>query len=118
MTRSAVFHLDDALSRVDHDLEVFRTMVELFVEQGPQDLAQVQAALASGDGAALACAAHRLKGALLQFCAPAALDTTKELEALGKSGHIAAARAVYARLEAELPQLLAALRGFLAGEAA
>jgi histidine phosphotransfer protein HptB len=111
----AVFSLDEALSRVDHDVEILHTMAAIFVDQGPKDLEHLQAALASGDAAAVARDAHRLKGALLQFCAPAVFEATKELEAWGQAGDLTSARAACARLETELPRLLAALRGFLAG---
>jgi HPt (histidine-containing phosphotransfer) domain-containing protein len=106
----AVFNLEEALARVDHDLEIFQTMAEIFVEQGMQDLAEAQAALAAQDAPALARAAHRLKGAILQFCAPTVFHATKELEDFGKAGNLGAAVAACATLERELRRLLTALR--------
>jgi len=110
MSQDTIFSLDEALARVDDDREIFQTMAELFVDQGPKDLAEAQAALAAQDAAALARSAHRLKGAILQFCAPAVFEATTELEALGKAGDLKAAVAVCAKLETELLRLLAALR--------
>lgn len=110
MSHDMVFSLEQALARVDHDSEIFHTMAEIFVEQGVKDLADTRAALASQDAAGLARAAHRLKGAILQFCAPAVLEATRELEELGKAGNLEAAVAVCATLETELLRLLAALR--------
>jgi len=110
MSHDAVFSLEQALARVDHDGEMFQAMAELFVDQGVKDLADTRAALAAQDAAGLARAAHRLKGAIIQFCAPAVFEATKELEALGRAGDLAAATTACATLETELLRLLAALR--------
>ena len=116
MSTDAIFDLDEALARVDQDMELFCTLAELLLEQGPKDFAATQAALASGDPAAVARAAHRLKGAIMQFSAPAVYEALKELETLGKAGTLETAAAVCARVERSLHQLLEALRELLARE--
>jgi HPt (histidine-containing phosphotransfer) domain-containing protein len=113
MSHDMIFSLDEALARVDHDRDIFHMMATLFVDQGPKDLAETRAALAAQDAAALARSAHRLKGAILQFCAPAAFEATKELEELGKTGDLKSAVEVCAKLETELFRLLTALRQLL-----
>ena len=113
MGDEAVFNLDEALARVEQDREILETMVELFMEQGPKDLADIKAAVAGRNAAAVARSAHRLKGAVLQFCAPAAITATRELEQLGKSGDLACADDAYARMETELVRLFASLRASL-----
>jgi histidine phosphotransfer protein HptB len=113
MSQDTIFSLDEALARVDHDRDIFQMVAELFLEHGPKDLAEAQAALAAQDAAALARSAHRLKGAILQFCAPAALDATKQLEELGKAGDLKSAVEVCAKLEMELLRLVAGLRDVL-----
>ena len=70
-------------------------------------------ALTAGDLPALARSSHRLKGAILQFCAPAALATCKELEDVAKAGNHDRAVACYPFLEQELTRLLAALHDVL-----
>ena len=52
---------------------------------------------------------HELKGAILQFCAPAALQACKELEESAKAGNLAHGGQLYATLEQEVLRLLAAL---------
>lgn len=104
------FNLQEALARVDQDQEILQMMVELFLEQGLKDLADIKAAVVGRDAAAVARSAHRLKGAVLQFCAPSAIAVTAELEQLGKSGDIGGVDAVYDRVAQELHRLLAALR--------
>ena len=105
-----VFCLDEALARVDDDRETLQMMIELFMEHGPKDLANAQAALDAGNAAGVARSSHRLKGALLQFCAPAALQACKQLEESAKAGNLAHGERLYAALELEFHRLLAALR--------
>ena len=107
------FNFEEALARVDHDRETLVMMVELFLEHGPKDLVHTQAALAAGDAAGVARSSHRLKGAILQFCAPAALDACKELEESAKVGDLSHGGELYATLKQEVHRLLAALRPIL-----
>ncbi len=107
MSTDVVFNLAEALTRVDEDEELFHTLAELFVEQAPLDMAATQAALDAGDAEALARAAHRMKGAILQFSAPRLFEATKELAA-----------AVCAQVDRELQQLIAALRAYVANGSA
>jgi HPt (histidine-containing phosphotransfer) domain-containing protein len=110
MSTDAVFNLDEALARVEHDREIFETIAELFVEHGPNDLAAVKHALAAYDAAGVAQFAHRLKGSVMQFCAPAVFAGAKELEAMGRAGDLSSAGPICAELEASLSQLVEALR--------
>lgn len=110
MTHDSVFNLNEALARVDHDRETFDMMVELFVEHGPKDLAEVKAALDLQNAVGVARSSHRLKGAILQFCAPAALHACKAMEETAKAGDLLHAGKLYTTLEQELWRLLNALR--------
>lgn len=110
MRPNPVFDYDEALRRVDQDLETFLALVELFVEQGPRDLAAIKAAVDLRDPDAVTKSAHRLKGAVLQFCAPATFEAAKRLEGLGKAGNLTEASEACAKLELELGQLLDELR--------
>ncbi len=111
--QDSVFNLDEALARIDDDRETFLMLIELFLEHGPKDLGQIQTALAAGDASGVARSSHRLKGAILQFCAPVALRACKELEESAKAGNLTQGRDVYARLEQEVHRLLAGLRPIL-----
>lgn len=110
LNHEPVFRLDEALARVDDDRDTFQMMIELFMEHGPKDLADARAALDAGNAAGVARSSHRLKGALLQFCAPAALQACKELEESAKAGDLTHGGQLYATLEQEFRRLLAALR--------
>lgn len=113
MSGNQVFHLEEALNRIDHDWDILRTMAELFLEHGPNDLAAIKMALNARDPAAVAQSAHRLKGSVLQFCATAAFEAAKQLEELGKAGDLNQAVEAYGKLEKELCQLVDALRVML-----
>ncbi len=113
MSHAPVFNMEEALERVDHDRETFQMMAEIFVEQGPKDLREAQAALTAGDTTGLARSSHRLKGAILQFCASTALAACKELEEVAKAGNQQRAAEVYPVLERELSSLVAALHDVL-----
>lgn len=110
LRRNPVFDYDEALRRVDQDLETFLTLVELFVEQGPKDFALIKAAVDLKNPDAVTKSAHRLKGAVLQFCAPATLEAAKKLEELGKAGNLMGASEACAKLELELGRLVDELR--------
>jgi HPt (histidine-containing phosphotransfer) domain-containing protein len=110
LNHDPLFSLDEALARVDDDRETFQMMIELFLEHGPKDLADARAALEAGNAAGVARSSHRLKGALLQFCAPAALHACKALEESAKAGNLAQGGRLYATLEQEFQRLLDALR--------
>ena len=110
MSDNRIFNLGEALARADQDHKLLQEMAELFLEHGPKDLAGIKTALAARDAEAVGRFAHRLKGAVLQLCAPAMLKAAKRMEEAGKAGDIAAASALYGGLEAELTGLLDALR--------
>jgi HPt (histidine-containing phosphotransfer) domain-containing protein len=113
MNQSRAFSFEEALARVDQDRETLLMMIELFLEHGPKDLAQAQLALNAADAAGVARSSHRLKGAILQFCAPAALEACKVLEESAKAGNLTRGEELYATLELEVYRLLAALRPIL-----
>ncbi len=104
-----VFSFDEALARIDDDRETFQMMIELFMEHSPKDLTDIRAALDAGNVVGVARASHRLKGAILQFCAPPALHACKELEESAKAGSLAHGEQLYVALEQEFHRLLAAL---------
>lgn len=110
MSRTRVFHLEKALNQVEYDWDTFNTMAALFMEHGPKNLVAIKAAMDARDSAAVAQSAHRLKGSVLQFCAPAAFDAAQKLEESGKAGDLTQAGEAYPKLESELLQLVEALR--------
>ncbi|MCP9469104.1 MAG: Hpt domain-containing protein [Nitrospira sp.] len=110
MNRDTVFDLREALSRIDDDCETLHAMIEVFLEQGPRDLAAIQEALDRRDAAAAARSAHRFKGSVLQFCADAAVEAAKAVETAGKGGDVEETDRLFRKLETEAARLFEALR--------
>ncbi|MCH7493451.1 PAS domain S-box protein, partial [bacterium] len=103
------------IARVEGDHELLREVVELFLEEHPETMAQIGRALEKGDGAAVARAAHMMKGSVSNFCAEPARSAALRLEEAGKSGDLSGAVALFHALERELDQLQRALLSVVAG---
>jgi PAS domain S-box-containing protein len=107
------FDRDTLLARVESDLDLLRTLVGVFQADRPQRMEEIESALVAGDPAALAAAAHTMKGALSVFGAELARSIAEEIEAVGLAGQLEDARALYDRLEAEVVATERALDRFV-----
>jgi HPt (histidine-containing phosphotransfer) domain-containing protein len=97
------------LDRVDGDRDLLAELVALFDDEQPGLVAALRAAIAAGDGTALQRAAHTLKGAVSNFCAPPARELAHAMERAGASGDLVQATALLPELEASLAGLVSAL---------
>ena len=109
--RSAVLEI------LDGDEELLRELVQVFLADYPDHLAQIHQALGAADAALLERAAHTLKGAASNFAADPVTAKALELENMGKEDNLANAAAALHALEARLAQLNDALQRELAGSA-
>jgi HPt (histidine-containing phosphotransfer) domain-containing protein len=114
METTAAINLSEALNRVDGDQDLFLTLAELFLQESPKEAAAVRAALGRQDAAGLVAAAHKLKGSVIQMCAPRLFECAKRLEELGRQVELAEALPVCADLDACLAEVHDALRGLIA----
>jgi HPt (histidine-containing phosphotransfer) domain-containing protein len=103
------FDLDATLARCDGDWELLGDMVQLFLPQSEALLAQIGAAVESGDAPALEKAAHKLKGSIGNFSAPRAFAAAQSLEELGRRRELDGCRPVCEELEQALARLQTAL---------
>jgi HPt (histidine-containing phosphotransfer) domain-containing protein len=110
MDKMAVLDLSEALNRVDGDRDLFLTLANLFLEESPKQAAAVRLALERQDRAGLEAAAHKLKGSVMEICAPRLFEGAKRLEALGRQGEFPEAVEVWADVEACLMEVHTALR--------
>ena len=94
---------------------LFDRASENFVEQAPGSLADIRAAVAAGDPAALASLAHRLRGSATNLGLPALGEAAGVLEEIGDAGSVDAADAAVAELRDALTDALAALEGLRSG---
>ena len=114
MDKTAVLDLPEALNRVDGDQELFLTLAELFLQESQKEAAAIRATLQRQDCAGLVVAAHKLKGSVIQMCAPRLFECAKRLEELGRQGELAEASSISVDLDACLADVHAALRGLIA----
>jgi len=115
MDKTAVLDLSEALSRSDGDQDLFLTLAELFLQESPKEAAAARAALWRQDRTDLAAAAHKLKGSVMQMCAPRLFESVKRLEELGRQGEFAEASSVCTDVETRLAEVHAALRELITG---
>ncbi|MGZ5029607.1 MAG: response regulator [Methylobacter sp.] len=69
-----------ALKRLDGDHDLLSEMIDLFLEETPKQLAELEAALSRSDLVALADAAHTIKGMAGHFCAENIISLAVSLE--------------------------------------
>ena len=106
--------LAEAMNRVAGDKNLLRSMIAMFVEQCPKEMAGLRAAIGGGDPAGMRRAAHTLKGAIGIFGRREAYAAADRIEALGKSGDLSSAAAALAALEVALGRLHPALTALAA----
>ncbi|MDI5934476.1 response regulator [Halomonas kalidii] len=106
---------EDALRRLEGNRELLNEMVELFLEECPRLMLEIEEAIAREDAATLRRAAHTLKGSALVVGGQALGGAAQRLEALARSGDLAAAGEAFGNLERRASELRTALDG-LSGE--
>jgi two-component system, sensor histidine kinase and response regulator len=104
-----VFDPEAALRRLGDDLDLFRELVGLFLNDSPGLLAEVRQGLASGDAKRAARAAHNLKGMASMFDAGRAVAAASEVEGLIRDRQLDEAALAVDRLERELQDLVQAM---------
>jgi two-component system, sensor histidine kinase and response regulator len=110
----------ELLDLVAGDRTLLRELADLFLIEGPRRLAQIRAALETGDLASVQYVAHSLKGSAGSLCGRSAADAALRLEEIALEGDVAGARSAYAAVEGEVSKLeraLARLAGLGAKEA-
>jgi histidine phosphotransfer protein HptB len=97
------------------DDSFLRDLIQIYLADSPQRIAEIEEALAQGDSRKLTVAAHSLKGSSANFGATALRAVSEAMELLGKreavaeaGGHLPALKEEYARVAAELEGLLGA----------
>jgi len=101
------------LATVEHDLDLLRELVEIFLAEAPGLLAQIRSGVEAKNAESVERAAHTLKGALLNFGARRACEAARQLEACGREAQLADAAQLVSRLDSEVTQACRALSDFL-----
>jgi CheY-like chemotaxis protein len=104
-------------AHVGGDHAFLRALVDLYVQTYPELLADIEKALATGDGARLARAAHTLKGAVGNFKATSAYAAALAVEELGHGDDRYAMQEALGGLKRELERLRRDLTELVAADA-
>ncbi|MFC4973110.1 PAS-domain containing protein [Halomonas beimenensis] len=105
-----------ALDALDGNRELLDEMVEMFLEEAPRLMTEIDAALAAGEARDLRRAAHTLKGSARVVGGLAAGEAAQHLEALAKAGDLARAGEARDTLAERLDELTPALEAARRGE--
>lgn len=81
--------LSTALHWVDGDRELLAELIEIFLEDCPRRLHELEQAVKETDAIGVSRAAHSLKGMVAGFGARPAQELAGEMEVLGKAGYLA-----------------------------
>lgn len=104
--------------RVENDIGLMQEMVELFLDNAPMLLAEIEAGLADGDLRTVQRATHSLRGAASNLCAAPCVQIAERLEMMSKSSDIGQVETAVAELRDELARLQVALQQMFATTAA
>ena len=107
-----VFDINAALDRVEGDHELLLELIELFFEQSPTLMREIEDAISSGDNTALSNSAHSLKGSAGNFAAQAAYDASFAIENLARDENLDTVQEKFAALEREVLTLTSALAAY------
>jgi HPt (histidine-containing phosphotransfer) domain-containing protein len=107
----------ELLERVDGDLELLAQLVELFNQALPDQLREIDAAIAGNDSLRLSRQAHSLKGALLNLAAAPCSELAHRLEEMGRKNDLTGAVEIFAQLRSEIARLNTALAAEVAATA-
>lgn len=109
---TGAFDRTAALERVEGDLELLADLIQVFLQDLPQQVAALRKAVEDQDAKGIQQEAHRLKGAAASLDATAVSACAARLEQSGRDANCAVARAEWAQLEVELARLESAFRDF------
>jgi HPt (histidine-containing phosphotransfer) domain-containing protein len=106
------------LELVGDDPEALAEIVDAFVEEGPQRLAELRDGIARGDATLIGRAAHTLKANARTFGATQLALLGEEIETAARSGDLTPASACIDQLEEEWRAVQPALGALRAGATA
>lgn len=114
LTSRPMFDRTRALERTGGDTDLLRELAEVFLEECPRWMAEIDEAVTAGDARKLQRAAHSLKGGVDSFGARGAFEAAFALEKMARAnelGSLAEAQfALRAQIERLIPELVAFMR--------
>ena len=92
------------------DQELFREVIEIFLDDLPKHMATLRRAIADGDAEGIERTAHTLKGELGYLGISEISQRARDMESFGQKSDVRLAASLYATLESELSELLLSMR--------
>jgi len=105
-----VINRSELSERLDGDMELFRELAELFIEDSQKLLNAINDAIESKDAEKLRKYAHTIKGSVSNFSAQEAYDTAYDLETIGRNGELQKASEVYTLLQEKIEEARQAMK--------
>jgi HPt (histidine-containing phosphotransfer) domain-containing protein len=99
-------NLPELLVRVDNDRDLLRELIELFKEEFPRLLQQLQEYIVRGDMKSVEDTCHSLKGMLAGLSAMPAAAAVARVEQMGRAGDSRGLSEAVTLLEREVEKLL------------
>ena len=96
---------------VDGDRALLAELIEIFLEDCPRRLQELERAVAEGNAIMIKQAAHSLKGMVACFSARLAQERAAEMENLGKAGDLAKTSVLLPQLQLEFARVMNCLTG-------
>ncbi len=100
----------DLSERLDGDIELFKELAELFMEDSVSLMQKIQNSIESSDSNQLRKSAHTIKGSVSNFSAQKAYDAAFDLEKIGKNDELEKAGAAFEVLRNEIDNLRGAMK--------
>jgi HPt (histidine-containing phosphotransfer) domain-containing protein len=100
----------DLAERLDNDIELFRELAELFMEDSTSLMQKIQDSIDSSDHIQLRKSAHTIKGSVSNFSAQKAYDAAFNLESIGKNEELDRAESAFEELKGEIKNLKEAMK--------
>jgi len=104
-----VFSLPKALDRVGNEQTILKELIELFFQEYPKLMKEIQDAISHADGNRLVHAAHNLKGTAEVFYAKQVADRALAIEMMAREKNLTHVEASRLSLEQEVERLVSAL---------
>jgi two-component system sensor histidine kinase/response regulator len=111
-----VFDMTEALENVGGDMDLLKEIIEIFLDDFPNQMKQIREGILAGDAKAVEHAAHSLKGSVANFAAKRAYDKAYCLEVLGREGNLGEANEAFGDLEKEIKEMKDALDAAVKGD--
>ncbi len=108
-----VFDKDEILKRFDGEKEFLAELVEIFINDIPEQLSGIRKAVDDRNSKDLERSAHKLKGAVANFEEKAAFEVALQLEMMGRENRLDGVEEAYDTLMKEVECLVNALKEFV-----